>query len=165
MTSSSSTQEARTRSGTAIHALRRGLGSLFLPPRRGGDRPTLPAVRRHLAEAGRELPMARQAPPGNRYWGYSEETMLRFEEEGRLVYSRNSIPSYKRYLDEMPGQLLQDVWTDIPPISSRAPERLGTQPRSRSRSSNAPSRRAVRREMWFSIPSAVAAPPSPSPNA
>jgi DNA modification methylase len=64
-------------------------------------------------------------PPGKRYWGYGEETMKRFEAEGRLIYSKNGIPSYKRYLDEMPGQLLQDVWTDIPPIGSHAAERLG----------------------------------------
>lgn len=66
-----------------------------------------------------------QPPPGNRYWGYSEETMLKFEASGRLVYSRNGIPSYKRYLDEMPGQLIQDVWTDIPPLSSGSSEREG----------------------------------------
>ncbi|MCE5241267.1 restriction endonuclease [bacterium] len=64
-------------------------------------------------------------PPRNRYWGYSEETMQRLEGEGRLVYSRNGVPSYKRYLDEMPGRKLQDVWTDVPPISPQAAERLG----------------------------------------
>lgn len=67
-----------------------------------------------------------QAPPGNRYWGYAEETMERFEGEGRLVYPKSSgVPRYKRYLDEMPGQLLQDVWTDIRPIGARSRERLG----------------------------------------
>ena len=66
-----------------------------------------------------------KSPPGHRYWGYGEETMNEFEETGRLVYSKNGIPSYKRYLDEMPGQLLQDVWTDIPPIAAHAAERLG----------------------------------------
>lgn len=64
-------------------------------------------------------------PPGNRYWGYSEETMERFESEGRLVYSKNGIPRYKRYLDEMPGLLIQDVWTDIPGIASQSNERVG----------------------------------------
>jgi DNA modification methylase len=64
-------------------------------------------------------------PPGNRYWGYSEETMRRFESEGRLIYSKNGIPSYKRYLDEMPGQLIQDVWTDLPPLASQSLERAG----------------------------------------
>jgi DNA modification methylase len=64
-------------------------------------------------------------PPGNRYWGVGEETMRKYEDEGLLYYSRNGIPSFKRYLDTMPGQLLQDVWTDIPPLGARAAERLG----------------------------------------
>jgi site-specific DNA-methyltransferase (adenine-specific) len=34
-------------------------------------------------------------------------------------------PSIKRYLDEMPGQAIGDVWTDIPEINSQAAERLG----------------------------------------
>lgn len=66
-----------------------------------------------------------QPPPGRRYWGYSEETMRRFEAEGRLVYSAKGYPQYKRYLDEMPGVPLQDVWTDIPPLGARSAERLG----------------------------------------
>ncbi len=35
------------------------------------------------------------------------------------------MPCYKRYLDEMPGVPLQDMWIDITPISSLAAERLG----------------------------------------
>ncbi len=66
-----------------------------------------------------------ELPPGSRFWGYAEETMNRFEAEGRLVYSRKGLPSYKRYLDEMPGQLLQDVWTDLAPVHSHALERHG----------------------------------------
>lgn len=66
-------------------------------------------------------------PPGNRYWAYSQETLERLDTEGRIVFSRNGYPQYKRYLDEMPGQLLQDVWTDIGPINNRSNERLGYQ--------------------------------------
>jgi len=51
--------------------------------------------------------------------------MEAFEQEGRLIYSRSGMPQYKRYLDEMPGVPLQDVWTDISPISATAAERLG----------------------------------------
>lgn len=65
--------------------------------------------------------------PGNRYWAYSQDAMERFEAEGRLVYSSNGYPQLKRYLDEMPGQMVQDVWTDIQPINNRAAERLGYQ--------------------------------------
>ena len=64
-------------------------------------------------------------PYAGRYWAYSRENMEEFEHEGRLVYTRTGMPEYKRYLDEMPGVGLQDIWTDIPPINSQAAERLG----------------------------------------
>ncbi len=66
-----------------------------------------------------------QAPPGKRYWGYAEETLRDLEAQGRLVYSRTGLPRLKKYLDEQPGVSLQSVWTDVPPISSQAAERLG----------------------------------------
>ena len=64
-------------------------------------------------------------PYKGRYWAYSRANMEKFEQEGRLLYSKSGIPVYKRYLDEMPGVTLQDVWTDIPPIGAQAAERLG----------------------------------------
>lgn len=61
-----------------------------------------------------------------RYWCYSKETMERLISEGRIVQTRpGAVPAYKRYLDEMPGVSLQDIWTDIGPLSSQAAERLG----------------------------------------
>ena len=61
-----------------------------------------------------------------RYWRYSEKRMAALLKEGRVVQTRpGAVPAYKRYLDEMPGVPLQDVWTDIRPIGSRARERLG----------------------------------------
>ncbi|WP_101255012.1 DNA methyltransferase [Streptomyces barkulensis] len=64
-------------------------------------------------------------PYKGRYWAYSRAKMQQFEEEGRLVYTRTGMPELKRYLDEMPGVPLQDVWTDIDPINAKAIERLG----------------------------------------
>ena len=64
-------------------------------------------------------------PYRNRYWAFTQENLREFARAGRLEYSRDGVPRYKRYLDEMPGVPLQDVWTDIPPIGSRARERLG----------------------------------------
>lgn len=63
-------------------------------------------------------------PYQGRYWAYSKAKMQEFEDEGRLVYTRTGMPEYKRYLDEMPGVPLQDVWVDVDPINSRAAERL-----------------------------------------
>ena len=64
-------------------------------------------------------------PYRGRYWAYSQENMREFAQQGRLVYSKGGTPRYKRYLDEMPGVPIQDLWVDIPPVGSRAQERLG----------------------------------------
>ena len=61
-----------------------------------------------------------------RYWRYSEERMAALIAEGRIVQVKpGAVPRYKRYLDEMPGVPLQDLWADLPPIGSRAKERVG----------------------------------------
>lgn len=64
-------------------------------------------------------------PPEGRYWAYSKDNMAQFEADGRLVYTRTGFPRYKRFLDEMNGVPLQDLWTDIPPVNAMALERLG----------------------------------------
>lgn len=64
-------------------------------------------------------------PYKGRYWAYSHDKMLKFAREVRIHYSKSGMPNYKRYLDEMPGVPLQDIWVDIPPIGSNAAERLG----------------------------------------
>jgi DNA modification methylase len=64
-------------------------------------------------------------PYKGRYWAYSREKMEAFEREGRLIYTKSGMPEYKRYLDDMPGIPLQDIWNDIPAINSQAQERLG----------------------------------------
>ena len=62
----------------------------------------------------------------SRYWRYSKERMDRLIEEGRIIQTKpGNVPSYKRYLDEMPGVSLQDMWDDVIPLSSNAKERLG----------------------------------------
>lgn len=60
-------------------------------------------------------------------WRYSKETMKRLDAEGRIWYpdSKSKRPQLKRYLEEMPGVLVGNVWTDIDPINARAAERLG----------------------------------------
>ena len=51
--------------------------------------------------------------------------MKRYDEAGRLIYTKSGAPRYKRYLDEMPGSVVTSIWDDIPPINSQAQERLG----------------------------------------
>ena len=61
-----------------------------------------------------------------RYWRYSREKMDELVRLGRVVQTKpGNVPQYKRYLDEMPGVPLQNIWTDISPINMMAKERLG----------------------------------------
>ena len=61
-----------------------------------------------------------------KYWRYSKEKMAELIAQGRVVQPRpGAVPRYKRYLDEMPGVPLQDLWGDIAPIGAQAQERLG----------------------------------------
>ena len=50
--------------------------------------------------------------------------MRALEREGR-IYLKSPIPQLKRYLDELKGQAVHDIWDDIPPINPRAKERIG----------------------------------------
>jgi len=61
-----------------------------------------------------------------RFWRYSKAKMDELIAAGRIIQTKpGAVPQYKRYLDEMPGIPLQDLWTDIDPINSQAQERLG----------------------------------------
>ena len=61
-----------------------------------------------------------------RYWRYSRARMQALYEQGRIVQTKpGTVPRYKRYLDEMPGIPLQDLWDDVKPVQSQAAERLG----------------------------------------
>jgi hypothetical protein len=62
----------------------------------------------------------------SRYWRFSKERMQQLIAQGRVVQSKpGNVPQIKRYLDEMPGLPLQNIWTDIAPINMMAKERLG----------------------------------------
>lgn len=61
-----------------------------------------------------------------KYWRYSPENMAELVTQGRVVQpSPGAVPRFKRYLDDMPGVALQDVWTDVSPLNSQAVEALG----------------------------------------
>lgn len=65
----------------------------------------------------------------SRYWRYSREKMEKLISEGRIVQtSPGTVPKYKRFLDEMPGRPVQDVWDDIRSLAgmgASTKERLG----------------------------------------
>lgn len=60
-----------------------------------------------------------------RHWMYMHKDLEKLDAEGRIYWpSKGSMPSYKRYLLDMPGVTLQDVFFDIRPVVSKG-ERLG----------------------------------------
>ncbi|MGA7670585.1 MAG: site-specific DNA-methyltransferase, partial [Nitrolancea sp.] len=61
-----------------------------------------------------------------RFWRFTKERMQAMYEEGRIVQTKpGTVPAQKRYLDEMPGVPLQDMWTDIAPVQPQSHERVG----------------------------------------
>ncbi len=60
-----------------------------------------------------------------RQWRYSKETMLKYEREGLLVFNDKGIPRRKRYLADVPGRLMTNVWSDINVLTANQRERLG----------------------------------------
>jgi len=61
-----------------------------------------------------------------RVWRWTRERMTAEYEAGRVIQPRpGAVPRYKRYLEELRGMPLSDVWDDIPPLNSQARERLG----------------------------------------
>jgi len=64
---------------------------------------------------------------GRYFWdnigSYSQERLAKLESEGRVRYSKTGAkPRIKNYLHEGKGVIIDNVWTDIPPINSQAEE-------------------------------------------
>lgn len=61
-----------------------------------------------------------------RYWRYSKAKMEQLHAEGRVLQSApGNVPRYKRYLDEMKGVPIGDIWTDVKMLQGQSAERLG----------------------------------------
>ncbi|MEI6847482.1 MAG: site-specific DNA-methyltransferase [Chlorobiaceae bacterium] len=65
---------------------------------------------------------------GKYFWDnigtYSQERLKKLENEGRIKYSSNpnAKPRMKNYLNEGKGIIIDNIWTDIPPVNSQANE-------------------------------------------
>lgn len=61
-----------------------------------------------------------------RTWRWEKPRMDEAVEAGLVVQTKpGAVPQRKAYLDEKPGRLKDDVWTDITVLNSQASERLG----------------------------------------
>jgi len=68
-------------------------------------------------------------PPGSgvvRVWRWTKERMMKAWQEGRIyIPPKGGVAQYKRYLDEMPGPVVTDLWDDIEHLHGAHEERLG----------------------------------------
>lgn len=65
------------------------------------------------------------APPAGRHWMHDQAGVDAALAEDRIFWTRNGVPRLKKYLDESPGQPLNDVWADVLPVVSWSKERVG----------------------------------------
>lgn len=65
------------------------------------------------------------APPPGNHWRYSQENIDKYLSEGRIIFSNNGVPRYKRYSDDITGKPVQDMWTDFMAVSSQSSELIG----------------------------------------
>jgi len=70
-------------------------------------------------------------PPGSgtvRVWRWTKERMMQAWEAGRVVIpGKGEVAQYKRYLDEMSGTSIKDIWYDIEHLHGSSHEYMGYQ--------------------------------------
>lgn len=62
-------------------------------------------------------------PEGNA-WKYSQKTIDKYWEEGKIVFTKEGTPRLKLFLEDTKGRIIQSIWTDIYPVNSQAVERV-----------------------------------------
>jgi len=63
-------------------------------------------------------------PPPGMHWIWSQERINEAFKKGRIRFTSNGRPEKIQYLDEMEGDIVDDLWIDIFPINSQAIEAL-----------------------------------------
>ncbi|MBW2086444.1 MAG: site-specific DNA-methyltransferase, partial [Deltaproteobacteria bacterium] len=84
----------------------------------------------NLAHPNKNQPdLTYEFPPGSgvvRVWRWTKERMTKAWEEGRVVIpEKGKVARYVRYLDEMPGIPVTDIWDDLEPLKGSERESLG----------------------------------------
>ncbi len=86
----------------------------------------------NLLNPNKERPnLTYEFPPSSgtvRVWRWTQERMMNAWEAGRVVIpAPDGVARYKRYLDEMSGTLIKDIWYDIEHLHGSSNESMGYQ--------------------------------------
>jgi adenine-specific DNA-methyltransferase len=63
------------------------------------------------------------SPPAGKHWIWSQDRIDEGLRKELIVFSRTGLPQVKRFLDEVQGEALSDLWNDVNPIGSVSQER------------------------------------------
>jgi DNA modification methylase len=66
-------------------------------------------------------------PPSSRCWAMTKDKMDKLDDAGKIHWpkKKGGMPRLKLYPDDLPGNPVQDIWTDISQMHNLAQERLG----------------------------------------
>ncbi|HDH45391.1 MAG TPA: site-specific DNA-methyltransferase [Thermococcus sp.] len=62
-------------------------------------------------------------PPSGKHWIWTQEKIDEGMKRGLIIFSKTGTPQVKRYLDEVKGHVVDDIWEDVKPIGSVSLER------------------------------------------
>jgi adenine-specific DNA-methyltransferase len=75
----------------------------------------------HSGKPAKNVPTWRGVrPPHGRGWAYKLETLEKLDKEGSIEWSSEGIPRLKRYLDDIAGAVVQEIWTEIKPVLGKS---------------------------------------------
>jgi adenine-specific DNA-methyltransferase len=63
-------------------------------------------------------------PPGGMHWIWSQDRIDEAMSQGLIRFTSNGRPEKIQFLDDMKGDIVDDIWNDIYPINSQAKEDL-----------------------------------------
>ncbi len=61
-------------------------------------------------------------PKPGKHWIWGQDRINQGMKDNKIIISKNGVPGLKRYLDEMPGNPLRDIWDDINSIGPQSLE-------------------------------------------
>ena len=66
-------------------------------------------------------------PPSGTHWRWEQKRIDEAIENGIIYFTKNGVPRYKQFLDDVEGLPVQDLWLDFKNISAQSSERLDFQ--------------------------------------
>ena len=64
-------------------------------------------------------------PPPGKHWVWSQDRINDGLKNNIIVFTKNGTPRIKKYLDQMKGNIITDLWIDITPLNAVSKERMG----------------------------------------